>query len=75
MEHSIGMLPDSHAPAIGDEYSTTIGRIVVYQVWANGEVGYYLNGEAHSCRAFHLMLRSIADVTPMMREYNPKAHG
>lgn len=67
-EQQANILPDPKAPRIGDEYSTTIGRIVVSNVWLNGDVTYYLNGAKHSSDSFHRMLRSIADVTPMVHE-------
>ena len=67
-EQQAKLLPDPKAPKIGDEYTTTIGRIVVSNVWLNGDVTYYLNGAKHSSDSFHRMLRSIADVTPMVHE-------
>jgi hypothetical protein len=62
--------PDPKNPIIGDTYSTTIGRIVVYSVVATGGVSFYLNGEQRMSPNghFHLMLRSIKDVTPIDRD-------
>lgn len=61
-------LPNPAAPAPGDTYKTSIGTIVVFSVWANGDVWYYLNGGQNASRHFALMLRSIEDVTPMAKD-------
>lgn len=78
-------MPNPNAPAAGDMYNTSIGRIVVCDVIEN-VVLYYCNGEKCATRAevvgagrsagareFAMMLRSIETVTPVSYDVTKNA--